>query len=188
MADGGRMNRQAEAQRRTGGAHFFGHEVSCARRPKAGEKSAQRRFHAAAVRHRSIEQKQANGRLASHRSGDRWCGHPGSCDGSSCRPADPLAFDAANLRSPRSPAAASESPRRRPTARVWRRTKRTSAAVGTGSARPKRHCFVLTGRSPRACLHISSSIEARQGAIMSLVNAILHPVLIRDLPPETNVR
>jgi hypothetical protein len=66
MAGGGRMNREAEAERRTGGTHFF---VSRGR-PKAGEKSAERRFHAAAVRHRSIEQKQANGCHASHRSGD----------------------------------------------------------------------------------------------------------------------
>jgi len=58
MAGGGRVNRQAEAQRRTAGANFFGHEVSCARRPQTGEKSANRRFQATGVRHRSIEQKQ----------------------------------------------------------------------------------------------------------------------------------
>ena len=52
-------------------------------RPKAGEKSEERRFHAAAVRHRSIEQKQANGCSVSHRPGDGWCGHRGRCDGES---------------------------------------------------------------------------------------------------------
>jgi len=36
-----------------------------------GEKSAKCRFHAAAVRHRSIKQKQANGRFAGHQSGSR---------------------------------------------------------------------------------------------------------------------
>jgi len=39
MAGGGRINREAEAKRRTGGAHFFGHEVSCARsRAAVGKK------------------------------------------------------------------------------------------------------------------------------------------------------
>lgn len=44
MAGGGRINRQAAAERRIGGTRFFGHAVSCARKPaeasrrRAGEK------------------------------------------------------------------------------------------------------------------------------------------------------
>lgn len=66
MAGGGRMNlkgRSTAEDRR--GALFC-----LARKAEGREKSAKRRFHAAAVRHRSIKQKQANGCLASYRSGD----------------------------------------------------------------------------------------------------------------------
>ena len=77
MAGGGRMNPKgcsgAEDRR---DALFWTRSVMReeARRSIAkagGEKSASRRFPAAAVRHRSIEQKQGFGRLAGHRTGDR---------------------------------------------------------------------------------------------------------------------
>lgn len=72
--------RSAAEDRR--GALFWTRSVMREEPRSGGEKSANRRFHAAAVRHRSIEQKQANGCPVSHRPGDGWCRHRGPCDGS----------------------------------------------------------------------------------------------------------
>ncbi len=66
MADDGRLNPEG----RSNAEDRRGALICCARRLKAGEKSANRRFQTPAVRHRSIEQKQGYERLIGHRSGD----------------------------------------------------------------------------------------------------------------------